>query len=113
MNQLHLDGMLRALRSQIKNHGKAKILLQNYCQERVAIVWTIEQVHQAANEQDRVLTSQEAHQLLHKLHQNYDFCIGWNWFDLLAAIEESGLGRKITKIELRRFLNKNIIAIAK
>ena len=112
MNNQHIEGMVRVLRSQIKDPDKAKTLLQNYWQDRVAIVWTVEQVHQAANEQELVLTNPEARQLLHKLHQNYDSCIGWNWFDLLTAIEESCLGRKINKLELHRFLNKSITAIA-
>ena len=113
MNTEHLEGMVRALRPQLKNPAKARAILQNYWQQRVAIVWTVQQVHQAANELELVLTAQEAHRLLHKLHQTYDACLGWNWFDLLTSIEESGLGRKITKRELDRFLNQSQIAIAR
>ena len=113
MKDQHIDGMIRALRSQIKDRHKAKALLQNYWTERIAVVWTIEQVHQAANEQKTVLTRDEARQILHKLDQQSDTFVVFDWFGLKECINDSGLGRNITTNELNQFVNKNVIAKAK
>ena len=79
----------------------------------MALIWTAQDVHRAANERETVLTDEEARTLLTDLHQHHNAQYGLQWKDLYEAIENSGLGRDITKRELSRFVHKDIIAIQK
>ncbi len=71
----------------------------------------MQDVHRAANEKETVLTEQEARQALHDLHRHHDKQLGLRWKDLTDWIEESGLGRDLTKSELSKFIHHDILTI--
>jgi len=116
MENQHLKGMVRALRSVLKDSNKAQTILEHYWQDRRAIVWELKDVHQAANERNLVLTTKEAHKIFDDFIGSYNRYapeLGVNWLRLLSILDESGLGRKMTRQELKRFLVQNIITIQK
>jgi hypothetical protein len=108
-----INDMLAVLRSVVKNEEKARDLLQQYWLNKIALIWTTENVHQAANERETVLTENEAQEILTNLHQLHNPQYGLQWKDLYEAIEQSGFGRDITKRELNRFVHKDVLAIQK
>jgi hypothetical protein len=71
----------------------------------------VEDVHTAPNEREVALTNQEAIKVLQELHHYHNRQYGIKWVDLTCYIEEYGLGRKLTKRELKRFVEKNILTI--
>ena len=105
--------MLDTLSPALKSPKKAEALLRRYWSDKVAIVWTTQDVHRAANERKTVLTEQEARTALTDLHRHHDKQLGLRWKDVTDWIEESGLGRDITKSELSRFIHHDILAIQK
>ena len=113
MDAIHIDGMLQVLRPQLDDPDMAMQILQHYWTDRIAIVWTVEQAHLAANERGLALTRGEARSILKQLHQRNDRFTPVSWFILLELIDEAGLGRKLTKAELNRFLKSNLIVVAK
>ena len=113
MHPEYIKGMVTALHSQIRDRDRATAILTNYWKSRLALVWTLKEVHQAANEQNLALTPKEARQLLHKISQQCNRFKGWSWFDLVELIQESGLGRKLTSSELNQFLNKGSLIQAR
>jgi hypothetical protein len=112
MKPEYIAGMLRRLRPVLNNPATAERTLTRYWQERVALIWTIEQVHRAANERAVALTRVEARQILQTLHNKYNPFEGVNWFTLQDLIDNSGKGRRLTKVERTRFGNRDIITIA-
>lgn len=116
MHAQHLKEMVRALRSALKEPAKAQAILERYWQDRKAIIWEIKDVHRAANERGMVFTNNQARQILQKFmdsYSKYDPELGINWLRLLEIIDESCLGRKMTHQELKRFLEKDVIATQK
>ena len=105
--------MLDALAPAVKSRKKAEALLRGYWSDKVAILWTTQDVHRAANEKETVLTEGEARTALTDLHRHHDKQLGLRWKDLTDWIEESGLGRDITKSELSRFIHHDVLAIQK
>ena len=105
--------MLDALTPTLKSRKKAEAILQRYWSDKVAIIWTTQDVHRAANERETVLTEAEAQTALTDLHRHHDKQLGLRWKDLTEWIEESGLGRDITKRELSRFIHHDILALQK
>ena len=105
--------MLDALTPALNSRKKAEAILQRYWSDKVAIVWTTQDVHRAANERETVLTEQEARAALTDLHRHHDKQLGLRWKDVTDWIEESGLGRDITKSELSRFIHHDVLAIQK
>lgn len=101
------------LQPAVKSKSKAEQLLKSYWQDRMALVWTIDQVHRAANENKTVLTDQEATKILYALHYHHNPQYGIRWEDLTALILDSGLGRDISRKELQRFIHHDQIAIQK
>ena len=79
----------------------------------MALVWVVQDVHRAANERKRVLTAQEAVQILETLHQQHNPQTGLKWADLWDHIDLYEPGRKMSQTELTRFVGKDIITIAK
>ena len=77
----------------------------------MALVWDTNDVHRAANEQEVALTNQEAIQILQELHQHHNPQYGIRWEDLTGYIQEKALGRKLTRSELKRFVEKDIVTI--
>ena len=60
MQQLHIDEMVRRLKPVLKDETKAKAILNRYWRSRIALVWSVEDVHRAANERVVALTNQGA-----------------------------------------------------
>lgn len=87
--------------------------MERHWRDQIAIVWTLEDVHRVANERETVLTDDEAREILRGLLDNHDAGNGINWEILIAAIQDSGRGRKLTEREIKRFLDKDIITIQK
>jgi hypothetical protein len=110
MNEVEQSDLLKALRPALKSFSKAEKLLEKYWRDGRAIIWTTEQVHRAANERGQVLTNAEARELLYDFVRHHDPQYGIKWQDLLQIIEESEPGRKMTKRELKAFVNHDVIA---
>ena len=113
MHEHHIANMVRKLKPVLKDHEKARAILQRYWRMRMALVWEVEDVHRAANERKRVLTNTEAIAVLHTLHDQHNAQLGIKWEDLWAHIDLYGPGRAITKAELMRFVKLDIITVAK
>lgn len=113
MKPEHLEGMVRCLGRQVRDPRKAKQCLERFWRDRAAILWTTEQVHQAANERRLALTKAEARQLLHGFVHGFDPFVGQSWFTLVELIEQSGLGRPLTPAELNRLLEHHHLTVAK
>jgi hypothetical protein len=73
----------------------------------------VDDVHLAVNERGKAITPEQARVLLDKFHKEADQFSPVDWFRLLDRVDESGLGRKLTKAELDRFLETNLIVVAK
>ena len=113
MHQHIIIEMLDALTPALRSRKKAEAILQRYWSDKIAIHWTTQDVHRAANERETVLTEENARTALTDLHRHHDKQLGLRWNDLTDWIEESGLGRDITKSELSKFIHHDILAIQK
>jgi hypothetical protein len=111
MDPQHIEGMIRALKPVLMNRQKARTILERYWQERMALVWTVEHIHRAANERGMALTKAEACLILENLHQKHNRQYGLRWSDLTQIIEDGGLGRPLTKRELQQFVEKDRLTI--
>ena len=110
MNQLIAE-LLQHLRPSLRSVSKARQLLTGYWADRIALVWTTNDVHRAANEARTVLTEQQARTLLRTLHNNHHPQHGLQWRDVSNAIADSGLGRDITVRELHRLIHRDQLTI--
>ena len=70
MNQL-ITVLLAQLRPALKSVAKAEHLLTQYWADKIALLWTTNDVHRAANEAKTVLTEQQARTILRSLYDNY------------------------------------------
>ena len=113
MHPDEINGMPEALALVVKDPNKARRILERYWRDQVALVWTAKQVHRAAYEVNTVLTLKEARVLLRDLHQHYNPQYGIQWSDVRELIQDSGLGRDITRKELLAFIHHDVIAIAR
>ncbi len=111
MHDYIIESMVEALKPTLKNPKRAKQILERFWRDKMALVWDVEDVHTSANEREVALTNQEAMQILNKLHEQHNKQYGLQWKDLTDHIEENVSGRKLTKTELRRFVEKNILTI--
>lgn len=107
----HIEEMLRKLRPVLKSRNKAKRILETYWSDKIAIVWEVEDVFRAANECEVALAKKEAIKLLQELHGHYNAQYGLRWEDLTTSIQDQVLGRKLTKLEIKRFVERDIITI--
>jgi len=103
--------LLRVLRPVLLDEAKAEQILKRYWKSRIAIIWTVQHVHTAANERDRALTDTEATELLQLMLTNHDRQEGLKWSDLTSYIEEYKLGRNMNIREIRRFVKLNKLTI--
>jgi hypothetical protein len=103
--------MVKALKPALKRPGRAEAILQRFWRDRIALVWDVRDVHTAANEREVALTSQEAIEVLQELQRSHDKHLGLRWEDLTSYIKEDVLGRKLTKAEVKRLVQKNILTI--
>lgn len=55
--------------------------------------------------------AREAIRVLQGLHRNHNKQYGLRWEDVTAYIYNHALGRKLTKAEINRFVQKNILTI--
>lgn len=107
------EEMLEVLKPAIKSQRKAREILEKYWSDKMALIWTTQDVHRAANEIETVLTEAEAQEILKDLHRHHNIHYGLKWSDLTTHISDSGLGRDITKRELNRFIHRDILTIQK
>lgn len=111
MDPFVIKAMVRALKPTLKDPKRAEQILERFWRDKIALVWDTEDVHTAANEREVALTNQEAIKVLQEMHHYHNKQYGLRWEDVTAYIEESALGRKLTKAELKRFVSKNILTI--
>jgi len=113
MHEHHIDDMVRKLKPVLMDWAEAKRILQRYWKTRMALVWSVEDVYRAANELEVALTRSEAITVLQTLLNQHNAQYGIKWEDLTTHIEEHVLGRRITKREIKRFVEKDILTIQK
>src|SRR5664279_2077812 len=111
MHDYIIEAMVKALKPVLKNPAKAKQILDRFWSDKMALVWEVQDVHTAANEREVALTNQEAIKVLQELHHYHNKQYGLQWVDLTSYIEEYALGRKLTRAELKRFVDKNLLTI--
>ena len=113
MHEYIIESMVEALKPTIRSQRRAKEILKHFWQDKIALVWDTTDVHTAANEHDLALTKIEAIHVLNELHHNHNKQCGLKWEDVTSHIEEHCLGRKLTKRELKRFIEGNRTTINK
>jgi hypothetical protein len=111
MHDYIIEAMVKALKPALKNPAKGKQILDRFWADKMALVWDVQDVYTAANEREVALTNQEAIKILQELHHCHNKQCGIKWVDVTCYIEEYALGRKLTKSELKRFVDKNILTI--
>ncbi len=103
--------MLRALRPALSDWAKAEQILNRFWRGKIALVWTVQDIHTAANEREVALTNEQAIEVLQELHHSHNKQHGLKWEDLTDYIKEHALGRKLRKTEVKRFVEKNLRTI--
>ena len=111
MDDFIIKAMVDVLRPVLKNKGRAETILQQFWAAKIAIVWDLEDVFRAANERNLALSKKEAIKVLQDLQKHHNKQYGLQWKDLTDYIQEYSLGRKLTKSELKLFLEKDILTI--
>jgi hypothetical protein len=111
MHDYIIEAMVKALKPTLKNPAKAKHTLDRFWSDKMALVWDVRDVHTAANEREVALTNQEAIKVLRELHHYHNKQYGIKWVDVTCYTEEYALGRKLTRTELKRFVEKNLLTI--
>lgn len=111
MNPEEVTALLKALKPALSSQSKAEQILKKYWRDKQAILWTIEQVHRAANERERVLTDAQARVLLHEFIRHHNPQYGIKWWDLLKVIDQAVLGRSMTKKELKAFVDADELTV--
>ncbi len=106
-----IKAMVQALKTALKDTKRAEQILERFWRDKITLVWDTEDVHTAANEREVALTNQEAIKVLREMHHYHNKQYGLRWSDFTSYIEEYALGRKMTKAEVRRFVQKNQITI--
>ncbi len=111
MHQQLIAAMVQVLKPALKSPKRAEQLLGSFWQDKIAIVWVLKDVHTAANEREVALTNREAIEVLQEMHHYHNKKYGLRWSDFTSYIEEYALGRKLTRAELKRFVDKNLLTI--
>jgi hypothetical protein len=111
MHHYIIEAMVKALRPALKSPTRAKQILQKFWSDKMALVWDVQHVHTAANEREVALTNSEAIKVLQEMHHYHNKQYGIKWEDLTCYIEEYALGRKLTKHDLKRFVEQNLLTI--
>ena len=106
-----IEDMVRKLKPVLTDKAKALRILTRYWRNKMALVWEAEDVHRAANELELALTEKEAIQVLQTLHSQHNAQYGLKWEDITTHIQDSGLGRNLTKVEVRKFVHKDKLTI--
>ena len=113
MHETIINDMVARLKPVLKDVSKAKTILNRYWRTRIALVWMLADVHRAANEREVALTNREAINVLQQLFHQHNPQYGIKWEDLTTHIEDQALGRKLTRAELKHFVERDIITIQK
>ena len=111
MHQEIIAAMVRALKPTLKGPKQAEQILDRFWRDKIALVWDVQDVHTAANEREVALTNQEAVKVLREMHHYHNKQYGLRWSDFTSYIEEYALGRILTKSELKRFVEKNLLTV--
>jgi hypothetical protein len=111
MHDYIIEDMVRKLGPVLKDKARAHTILTRYWRNKMALVWDTEDVHRAANELELALAEKEAVQVLETLHSQHNAQYGIRWEDFTTHIQDNGLGRKMTKREVERFVKKDILTI--
>jgi hypothetical protein len=111
MHDYIIQAMVKALKPVLKDPAEAKQILEKFWADKMALVWDVRDVHTAANEREVALTNQEAIKVLQEMHHYHNKQTGLQWKDVTCYIEEYALGRKLTKHELKRFVEKSVLTI--
>jgi len=111
MHDYIIEAMVKALKPTLKNPERAKRILDRFWCDKMALVWDVQDVYTAANEREVALMNQEAIKVLQELHHHHNKQYGIKWEDVTAYIEEFVMGRKLTRPELKRFVEKSILTI--
>ena len=111
MHDYIIEATVKALKPALKNPAKAKQILARFWTDKMALVWDVRDVHTAANEREAALTNEQAIKVLQELHHYHNKQTGLQWKDVTCYIEEGALGRKLTKAELKWFVEKNLLTI--
>jgi len=111
MHDYIIEAMVKALKPMLKSPTRAKHILEKFWTDKMALVWDVQDVHTAANEREVALTNQEAIKVLQEMHHYHNKQTGLQWKDVTCYIEEYALGRKLTKHELKRFVEKDLLTI--
>lgn len=113
MHANEISGMLKALKPAIKSQRKARQILEKYWQSKIALVWTVDEVHRAANERDLALTAIDARQILQRFFTSHNKQYGLQWSDLIELILDSGLEKNMTRREINAFVNRDVVTVEK
>ena len=113
MDDKYIQAMVRSLKPVLKDADAALGILRRYWQKRMALVWSLEDVHRAANEQELALTRKEAVSVLESLHLHYNRHLGLRWEDISSHITENVLGRKMTRSEVSKFVKQDRLTVHK
>jgi len=113
MQDIYIKDMVGRLSPVLKDKSRAERILKNCWRNKIGLVWTTHQVHRAANEREVALTEKEAVRVLETLLTQHNPQLGLRWSDITGHIEENVLGRKLTKHEIKRFVEKDILTIHK
>ena len=111
MHDYIIGAMVKVLRPVLKDPAKAKQSLDRFWTDKMALVWDVQDVHKAANEREFALTNKQAKDILEDLFYHHNKQLGLRWEDVTSYVEEYALGRKLTRAELKRFVEKNILTI--
>jgi hypothetical protein len=111
MHDYIIEAMVSALKPVLENQVRAKQILEKFWSDKMALVWDVQDVHTAANEREVALTNREAIKVLQEMHHYHDKQTGLQWKDVTCYIEEYALGRKLTKAEVKRFVDKNLLTV--
>ena len=106
MHEHHIENMVRKLKP--SDPIKTEAILKRYWSDKMALVWDVDDVFQAANERAVAVTKREAIEILQTLLNQHNAQDGICWSDLTTHIEDQVLGRKLTKREIKQFVDTNI-----
>ena len=113
IDERYIKDMVRRLSPILKDKSGAELILKKYWVSKIALVWTVDDVYKAANEQEVALTRKEAIQVLQTLHDQHNAQSGIKWEDVTNIIQDRVLGRKLTKAEINHFVDRDQITVQK
>ena len=111
MHKHHLADMVRRLGPVLKDKARAYQILTKYWRNKMALVWEVKDVHRAANELELALTNQDAIDVLQTLLELHNAQYGIKWADITNHIHDKALGRKLTKREVKQFVQHDKLTI--